>query len=94
PGACVILDNCSVHLGSDVAAMIHQAGASLIYLPPYSPEFSPIENFWLKVKSSLRSLEERTYPDLAKAIEEAFESVSLKDIENWFTNCCYRTSSE
>lgn len=94
PGACVILDNCSVHLGSDVAAMIHQAGASLIYLPPYSPEFSPIENFWSKVKSSLRSLEARTYPDLAKAIEEAFESVSLKDIENWFTNCCYCTSPE
>ncbi|MEM6717087.1 MAG: IS630 family transposase, partial [Cyanobacteria bacterium P01_D01_bin.6] len=42
----------------------------------------------------LRSLEARTYPDLAKAIEEAFESVSLKDIENWFTNCCYCTSPE
>lgn len=92
PGACVIMDNCSIHLGKEIEDMIHQAGASLIYLPPYSPDFSPIENFWSKVKSILRSLEPRTYPDLAKALDRAFEEVSLKDIENWFTNCCYCTS--
>ena len=92
PGACVVMDNCSIHLGQEIEDMIHQAGASLIYLPPYSPEFSPIENFWSKVKSILRSLEARTYPDLVRALEKAFEEVSLKDIENWFTNCCYCTS--
>ena len=45
-GACVILDNCTIHLGEDVEAMIKAAGARLIYLPPYSPDFSPIENCW------------------------------------------------
>lgn len=94
PGACVIMDNCSIHFGQAIEEMIHQAGASLIYLPPYSPDFSPIEKFWSKVKSILRSLEARTYPDLAKALEQAFEEVSLKDIENWFKNCYYRTSLE
>ena len=88
----MIRDNCSIHLGQEIEDMIHQTGASLIYLPPYSSEFSPIEIFWSKVKSILRSIEARTYPDRSKALEKAFEAVSLKDIENWFTNCCYYTS--
>jgi hypothetical protein len=82
------MDNCSIHLGKEIEKLINQVGARLIYLPPYSPEFSPIENFWSKVKSILRSLEARTYSDLEKALEEAFEQVFLKDIENWFANCC------
>ena len=91
-GACVVLDNCSIHLGKEIEALITQAGAHLIYLPPYSPDFSPIENCFSKVKSILRKLEARTYPDLAKAIDEAFEQVSLDDIKGWFTHCCYCTS--
>jgi len=91
-GACVIMDNCSIHLAQEIETLISDAGARLIYLPPYSPEFSPIENFWSKVKSVLRSYEARTYTDLVKALEEAFSRVSLEDIKNWFTNCCYCTS--
>lgn len=91
-GACVILDNCSIHLGEAIENLITQAGATLIYLPPYSPDFSPIENCFSKVKSILRKLGARTYPDLAKAIEEAFSQVSLDDIKGWFTHCCYCTS--
>lgn len=91
-GACVIMDNCRIHLGKEIDNLIRQAGARLIYLPPYSPDFSPIENFWSKVKHILRSLEARTYADLEKALKEAYEQVSLEDIKNWFTNCCYCTS--
>ena len=43
-GACVVMDNCSIHLGEEIKALIEQVGARLIYLPPYSPDFSPIEN--------------------------------------------------
>lgn len=93
-GACVILDNCSIHLGQEIEDLVRQAGARLIYLPPYSPDFSPIENCFSKIKSILRSLEARTYPDLAKAIEEAFSQVSLDDIKGWFTHCCYCTSPD
>lgn len=91
-GACVILDNCSIHKGEDIKQLIEAAGASLIFLPPYSPDFSPIENCFSKVKSILRSLEARSYPELVNAIEKAFSQVSLEDLKNWFIHCCYYAS--
>lgn len=91
-GACVLMDNCSIHKPEAIEALITQAGAKLIYLPPYSPDFSPIENCWSKLKSVLRSIGARNYPDLVKAIECAFDKVSLDDIRGWFTHCCYCTS--
>lgn len=91
-GAYVIMDNCSIHKGEDIEKLITDAGATLIYLPPYSPDFSPIENCWSKIKTILRSIGARTYPDLAKAIEEAFTQVSLEDILGWFTHSCYCAS--
>jgi transposase len=54
-----------------VREFIEEAGAKLIYLSPYSPEFSPIENFWSKVKSILRKLKTRNYLDLIEAITDA-----------------------
>ncbi len=86
-GACVVMDNCSVHLGDTVRELIEDAGAQLIYLPPYSPDFSPIENCWSKLKSILKTLGARTYPDLIQAIEQAFAAVSVEDIQSWFTHC-------
>lgn len=91
-GACVVMDNYSIHKGKNIEDLIRAAGAQLIYLPPYSPDFSPIENCWSKIKTLLRSIAARTYPTLAKAIEDAFSQVSLKDIQNWFIHCCYCTS--
>jgi transposase len=70
-GACVIMDNCSIHKGEEIKALIEAAGAILIYLLPYSQDFSPIENGFSKIKNTLRSIGARTYPDLVKAIEEA-----------------------
>ncbi len=91
-GACVVLDNCTAHKGKEIQAAIRAVGAQLVYLPPYSPDFSPIENFWSKVKSTLRSMGARTYLALEQAIAQAFNQVSLQDIHNWFTHCCYCTS--
>lgn len=93
-GACVVMDNCSIHLGETVRDLIEAAGARLIYLPPYSPDFSPIENCWSKLKSELRKIGARTYSDLAEAIEKAFSEISLDDIRGWFTHCCYCTSED
>ena len=91
-GACVVMDNFSSHKVEGVRALIESVGAKLIYLPPYSPDFSPIENFWSKVKQPIRSAAARTYETLDQAISEAFDAVSLTDIQHWFAYRCYCTS--
>ena len=90
--ACVVMDNARIHLGEMVKEAIEKKGAKLIYLSPYSPEFSPIENFWSKVKAILRKLKARTYKDLIDGIVDAMAQVTQQDIRNWFTHCCYCTS--
>ena len=92
-GACVVLDNCSVHKGKVVEQAIQEAGGQVIYLPPYSPEFSPIENCWSKVKGILRTIGARTYRSLESAITQAYQQVSEQDLYHWFTHCCYCASS-
>ncbi len=90
--ACVIMDNAKIHLGEMVREVIEKAGANLIYLSPYSPEFSPIENFWSKVKAILKKIKARNYKDLIDGIISAMLQVTQQDIRNWFTHCCYCTS--
>jgi transposase len=90
--ACVVMDNARIYLGEMVKKAIEEVGAKVIYLSPYSPEFSPIENFWSKVKAILRKLKARTYKDLIDGIFEAMVRVSQQDIRNWFAHCCYCTS--
>jgi transposase len=95
PGACVILDNSPIHNSNEeIDAALKAVGARLIFLPPYSPDFSPIELFWSKVKDALKTLGPRTYQALKNAIAIAYEKVSLNDIRNWFAFRCYCTSSE
>lgn len=93
PGACLVLDNSpSHHENEDIKTALEAVGAQIIYLSPYSPDFSPIESFWSKVKTILNSIGARTYQALEDGIKLAYEQISLKDIQNWFTNCCYCTS--
>jgi transposase len=72
--------------------VIEKAGAKLIYLSPYSPEFSPIENSWSEVKSSLRKTAARTYIELIDGITNAMLEVTQENIHNWFAHCCYCAS--
>jgi transposase len=88
-GACVLMDNASIHRKETLEPMLKEVGARLEFLPPYSPDFSPIENCWSKVKTLIRSMSPRTYADLEKAIVQAFSQITLKDIHHWFTHCCY-----
>lgn len=87
-GACVVLDNSSIHTGKEIEKAIQEVGGQLLYLSPYSP----IENCWSKVKGILRTRGARTYRALDEAITLAYQQVSSQDLCNWFTHCCYCTS--
>ncbi|MGB3512272.1 MAG: transposase [Microcoleaceae cyanobacterium] len=65
----------------------------VVYLSTYSAEFNPIENCWSKIKEYLRGVATRIRDDLEIALMEAIEQVTLTHIINWFTDCCYCTSS-
>ena len=89
PGDWVILDNLATHKVAGVREAIEGAGAHLEYLPPYSPDFNPIENLWSKVKQILRSLAPQTGGELLKAAAIAFGSISTTDCAGFFLNANY-----
>lgn len=89
PGDVVVLDNLSPHKDFEIQRMIERAGATVCFLPPYSPDFNPIENMWSKVKSWLRTEKARTQEALLEAIARALERVTPADARNWFVSCGY-----
>jgi transposase len=89
PGDIVVMDNLSVHKLSSVRAQIEAAGAKLLFLPPYSPDFSPIEPAWSKVKALLRKAAARTYDSLLEAVAAALRAVTSSDARGWFGMCGY-----
>lgn len=90
-GAVVVMDNLPAHKVQGVREAIAEAGATVVYLSPYSPDFNPIENLWSKLKSFLRSVEARTRETLHEAIRDGLQLITLKDIRSWFAHCCYCT---
>jgi transposase len=88
-GEIVFMDNCSSHKVVGVLDPIYEKGASVIFLPEYSPDLNPIELMWSKVKSILRKLKPRTFDALMDALKDAFDSVTYSDILGWFTHHGY-----
>ena len=89
PGAVVVLDNLGAHKVRGVREAIEAAGARLLYLPPYSPDFNPIELAWSKFKTYLRSVQARTTEALGHAIAEGLERISAQDARGYFKHCGY-----
>ena len=89
PGDVVVLDNLSPHKNSETIRLIEQAGASVRFLPAYSPDLNPIEKMWSKVKEALRSAKARTQAALDDAIARAMASVTPADARGWFVSCGY-----
>jgi transposase len=83
-GDVVVLDNLKPHLAAGVAAAIERAGARVLPLPPYSPDYTPIEELWSKVKHWLRRAKARAKAELYDALGEALRRVTPKDILGWF----------
>lgn len=90
PGQVVIMDNLSAHKVDGVRQLIEARGAQLFYLPPYSPDFNPIEQCWSKVKEILRAAKARSLPLLDDAVFHALQAVPPSNISAWFGHCGYR----
>lgn len=89
PGDYVVMDNLGTHKNAKTLALIASAGASVRFLPAYSPDLNPIELMWSKVKALLRSAEARTEADLLDAIARALRAVSGQDAMSFFAACGY-----
>jgi transposase len=88
-GDTVIMDNLPAHKGTEVREAIEAAGANLLYLPPYSPDFNPIENSFSKVKACLCKTAARTIEKLWDAIVKVIPTISSKEAQNYFFNAGY-----
>ena len=89
PGDVVILDNLCVHKVAGVREAVEAAGARLLYLPPYSPDFNPIEQAFAKLKALLRSAAARSVADLHAAIRDAFACFTPQECRNYVTAAGY-----
>ena len=89
PGDLVVMDNLPAHKGSPVRDAIEAAGASLLYLPPYSPDFNPIENAFAKLKALLRKAAERTVAGLWSVIGRLSETFTPQECANYFSAAGY-----
>lgn len=94
PGDIVVLDNLAAHRVPWVARRIRKAGAGVWYLPPYSPEYNPIEKIWAKVKAQLRQAKARTTEALWQAIAAALAAVTPDDCNHCFAHCGYPATVE
>ena len=89
PGDVVIMDNLPAHKGSNIREAIEAVGAGLLYLPPYSPDFNPIENAFSKLKALLRKAAERTIEGLWHLIGDIIETFSPEECANYFSAAGY-----
>jgi transposase len=88
-GDLMIMDNLATHKVAGVREAIEAVGARLLYLPPYSPDFNPIENLWSKLKQALRSLSPRNQTELLVAAGLAFDTISTADCLGFFLHAGY-----
>jgi transposase len=91
PGQVVILDNLHTHTGDKVRQAIEARGCQLLFLPSYSPDFSPIEEAFSKLKAFLRRVGARTPETLQEALREALLAITAHDARGWFIHCGYRS---
>ena len=90
-GDIVVMDNLASHKVTGVREAIDSAGASVWYLPPYSPDLNPIEKMWSKVKAWLRRVAARTVEGLIQTVGEALRAVDADECRAYFRSCGYDT---
>jgi transposase len=93
PGNIVVIDNLSSHKAKGAEQILKDAGATLKFLPPYSPDLSPVEQAISKTKGKLRDIAARTYESLVDAVRQAFGEISSDNARGWFRGCGYGIES-
>jgi transposase len=93
PGTVVVLDNLAAHKAEVVRAALDAAGLGYRYLPPYSPDFNPIEQAWSKLKARLRAEAARSREALETALGPALATISPQDAQGWFRLCGYEAAN-
>jgi len=89
PSDIVIMDNLGAHKRASTIALIEQCGASVKFLPTYSPDLNPIEMMWSKLKAWLRNAQARNHESLLEAIAQGLHAITPKDAAHWFARCGY-----
>lgn len=89
----IIMDNIQFHKLQTVINAIEATGAKIMFLPPYSPDLSPIENMWSKIKQKLKRLAPRSMKAFNQAISKAFLEVKETDLMGWFKHCGFQVES-
>lgn len=89
PGSVLVLDNWTVHYGTEITHLVEAHGSELFYLPTYSPDFNPIEYLFAKIKVFVKKLRPTSTPDLLQAFSNAVLSVTAKDAAETFRHCGY-----
>lgn len=93
-GDVIVMDNLRAHYTDGVQQRIEAVGATVLYLPPYSPELNPIEQAWSKLKAILRRIEARTLQGLVAALPIYKAAVRLTDLAGWFRHSGYQAQLE
>ena len=94
PGQVVVMDNLGAHRGHRVRKLVEGSGCSLLFLPPYSPDFSPIEEAFSKIKALLRKAQARDRGALVDAIGRALSAVTAEDARGYFGHCGYPLAAQ
>jgi transposase len=92
-GEVIVLDNLTAHRASRIEEVAAERGATVIWLSPYSPDFSPIEMMWSKIKAYMRAAKARTKEDLEQAFDAALKRITEADCLGWFAHCGYQVTS-
>ena len=88
-GDIFVLDNLTAHHASHIEEVAAECEAQVLWLAPYSPDFSPIELLWSKIKSGLRKAKARTIEELGHALNKGLELITAHDCRSWFKHCGY-----
>lgn len=88
-GSYLVLDNARIHQTEELKEIVERSGCKLVFLPPYSPDLSPIENVWSKFKEMIRRLKTKVKLSISELIDYAVGTITKSDMEEYFELCSY-----